>query len=185
MAALNSIHKHKLLNTLHMYITRYYQHFLLSPLYCCEASALVDVIFDMLVLWMPQVCVCTTLGLLCSCSITISRDLVYFLWSKRDSSTHHDVKIVFTNSVPCDVTCTHTAHIYIDTRRTHTHNNMYTHIYNNIVQVWSTLCCCSFLFYSFPPPFITGENSNQWLLNAYQTDFSHWLPSDTASTIKK
>ncbi|XP_065887574.1 sphingomyelin phosphodiesterase-like [Dysidea avara] len=38
---------------------------------------------------------------------------------------------------------------------------------------------------SFPPPFITGENSNQWLLNAYQTNFSHWLPSDTASTIKK
>ncbi|XP_065888775.1 sphingomyelin phosphodiesterase-like isoform X2 [Dysidea avara] len=38
---------------------------------------------------------------------------------------------------------------------------------------------------SFPPPFITGKNSNQWLLNAYQADFSHWLPSKTASTIKK
>ena len=32
------------------------------------------------------------------------------------------------------------------------------------------------LLLSFPPPWITDDNSNQWLLDACQVDFSHWLP---------
>ena len=47
-----------------------------------------------------------------------------------------------------------------------------------IIAILYSLC-------SFPPPWITGKNSNQWLLDAYQADFSHWLPSSTSSTIKK
>ena len=46
-------------------------------------------------------------------------------------------------------------------------------------------CLTVFYIFSFPPPFITGKNSNQWLLDSYQLNFSHWLPSSTSSTIKK
>ena len=43
--------------------------------------------------------------------------------------------------------------------------------------------CVHAAVYSFPPPFITGDNSNQWLLDAYQVDFFHWLPSNIATYI--
>ena len=55
------------------------------------------------------------------------------------------------------------------------------HTHTHIMQ----MVIISITIFSFPPPFITGKSSNQWLLDAYQTDFSRWLPSNTASTIKK
>ena len=39
--------------------------------------------------------------------------------------------------------------------------------------------------YSFPPPFVTGHNSGQWLRDALAKAWSDWLPSDTLDTIKK
>ncbi|RMX37741.1 hypothetical protein pdam_00006577 [Pocillopora damicornis] len=38
---------------------------------------------------------------------------------------------------------------------------------------------------SFPPPFITGDNSNQWLRDALANDWIQWLPNDTIPTIHK
>ena len=38
---------------------------------------------------------------------------------------------------------------------------------------------------SFPPPFVTGPNSGQWLRDALAKAWSGWLPSDTLDTIKK
>ena len=39
--------------------------------------------------------------------------------------------------------------------------------------------------YSFPPPFVTGPNSGQWLRDAMAKAWSGWLPSDALDTIKK
>ena len=38
---------------------------------------------------------------------------------------------------------------------------------------------------SFPPPFVTGPNSGQWLRDAMAKAWSGWLPSDALDTIKK
>lgn len=38
---------------------------------------------------------------------------------------------------------------------------------------------------SFPPPYITGSNSNQWLLNAVYEEWSEWLSPYQRDTIKK
>ncbi len=39
---------------------------------------------------------------------------------------------------------------------------------------------------SFPPPFVTGEKSNQWLLDAAADQWSDWLKDEEATnTIKK
>ncbi|XP_062511163.1 sphingomyelin phosphodiesterase-like [Corticium candelabrum] len=37
---------------------------------------------------------------------------------------------------------------------------------------------------SYPPPFVTGKNSNSWLLDALAVNWSHWLPKDTQETIR-
>lgn len=37
---------------------------------------------------------------------------------------------------------------------------------------------------SFPPPFVKGNRSNAWLLDALALNWSHWLPSDTQQTIR-
>jgi len=76
-------------------------------------------------------------------------------------------------------------HTRCTTLHLHSHTCTHTQGHKTHVQlVWITIYTV-LLVYSFPPPFITGENSNEWLLNAYQSDFSHWLPSATADTIKK
>ena len=38
---------------------------------------------------------------------------------------------------------------------------------------------------SFPPLFVTGPNSGQWLRDAMAKAWSGWLPSDALDTIKK
>ena len=38
---------------------------------------------------------------------------------------------------------------------------------------------------SFPPPFVTGPNSGQWLRDAMAKAWSGWLPSDALDTFKK
>lgn len=38
---------------------------------------------------------------------------------------------------------------------------------------------------SFPPPFITGNNSEDWLYNRAAKNWLNWLPAETESTIKK
>lgn len=38
---------------------------------------------------------------------------------------------------------------------------------------------------SFPPPFVTGHNSHQWLLQAVAKSWSRWLPASTVPTIEK
>jgi len=38
---------------------------------------------------------------------------------------------------------------------------------------------------SFPPPVITGHNSNQWLRNSLAQYWNIWLPNDTIPTIEK
>ena len=38
---------------------------------------------------------------------------------------------------------------------------------------------------SFPPPFVTGPNSGQWLRDAMAKAWSGWLPSDALDSIKK
>ncbi len=38
---------------------------------------------------------------------------------------------------------------------------------------------------SFPPPYIKGNNSMDWLYNALLTNWSSWLPNDTFPTISK
>ncbi|KXJ15601.1 Sphingomyelin phosphodiesterase [Exaiptasia diaphana] len=40
-------------------------------------------------------------------------------------------------------------------------------------------------FISFPPPSITGPDSNQWLRDSLASHWHHWLPDYTMSTIKK
>ncbi|XP_004366050.2 sphingomyelin phosphodiesterase [Capsaspora owczarzaki ATCC 30864] len=37
---------------------------------------------------------------------------------------------------------------------------------------------------SFPPPYIKGEQSNQWLLDAFATEWATWLPASTMDTIR-
>jgi len=39
--------------------------------------------------------------------------------------------------------------------------------------------------HSFPPPFITGANSNQWLRDAFADHWKIWLPDDALQTVKK
>ena len=39
--------------------------------------------------------------------------------------------------------------------------------------------------HSFPPPFVTGPNSGQWLRDALAKAWSYWLPSDTMDTIRR
>ena len=38
---------------------------------------------------------------------------------------------------------------------------------------------------SFPPPYVTGYNSHQWLLKSVAKDWSRWLPDSTIPTIEK
>ncbi|XP_045170624.2 sphingomyelin phosphodiesterase-like [Mercenaria mercenaria] len=38
---------------------------------------------------------------------------------------------------------------------------------------------------SFPPPYVTGNNSETWLYNAAAKSWLNWLPSQTETTIKK
>ena len=38
---------------------------------------------------------------------------------------------------------------------------------------------------SYPPPYITGQASNQWLLDALAEQWSAWLPPDALDTVKK
>eukprot|EP01137_Pigoraptor_chileana_P007391 Opistho-2@52926 len=38
---------------------------------------------------------------------------------------------------------------------------------------------------SFPPPYITGDDSDDWLLDGLVKSWSSWLPTDTISTIKQ
>jgi len=38
--------------------------------------------------------------------------------------------------------------------------------------------------FSFPPPFITGEQSLSWLLDTLAEDWGIWLPADAQETIK-
>ncbi len=42
------------------------------------------------------------------------------------------------------------------------------------------------MYCSFPPPFVTGEKSNQWLLDAAADQWSDWLKDEEATnTIKR
>ena len=47
------------------------------------------------------------------------------------------------------------------------------------------ICMSSLPSRSFPPPFVTGPNSGQWLRDAKAKAWSGWLPSDALDTIKK
>ena len=38
---------------------------------------------------------------------------------------------------------------------------------------------------SFPPPFVTGKDSHQWLRDSLAKNWGRWLPADTQETIKK
>jgi hypothetical protein len=40
-------------------------------------------------------------------------------------------------------------------------------------------------FYSFPPDFITGNNSEAWYYGALAESWSTWLPKDTLSDIMR
>ena len=41
------------------------------------------------------------------------------------------------------------------------------------------------VFVSFPPPYVTGSESDNWLLDTLAEDWSVWLPEHTKATIKK
>ena len=38
---------------------------------------------------------------------------------------------------------------------------------------------------SFPPPYITGPQSNQWLLDSAAKHWSAWLPDDAIATVQR
>ena len=40
-------------------------------------------------------------------------------------------------------------------------------------------------FYSFPPDFITGDNSEAWYYGALAESWSTWLPKDTLTDIMR
>ena len=58
--------------------------------------------------------------------------------------------------------------------------NRYTHRLQIFIHLTLSLSSLS-----FPPPFITGERSNQWLLDALAEQWGSWLPADAQATIKK
>jgi len=57
-----------------------------------------------------------------------------------------------------------------------------------IVQRMQTVNCdmivtIVYLYFSFPPPFVSKNDSVDWLYSAAMTSWRNWLPQDTENTI--
>lgn len=59
------------------------------------------------------------------------------------------------------------------------------YIYSLRTSIWFSSDSINLLLHSFPPPFITGHDSGQWLLDVLAEDWLTWLPADTKETIEK
>ena len=78
-------------------------------------------------------------------------------------------------------------YIYMYTHLMQTHIHMHIN-YGNLNSLLFVVFffiggCCLLLLHSFPPPFITGDQSIQWLMKAAVKAWSSWLTADALTDI--